>query len=176
VQYGLSGTFAYLLFTDAAHRPTPIDLFGLKFDLPLWITAAPLVYGLINFHMCRVIRQMTRMLRKDKQNAASMAIMAVQSVWFGNPFHNAARRKSLLIASPVYIILCGVVPFIFFTSQVVNEVYLQVVHDVVNNISATICNFAFAASIFILMEVLSDCKFRIRRVLIRSMSGERTVR
>jgi hypothetical protein len=108
IQYALSGTFVYLFVSGSIKDlGTLVDLFGLKFKLSLWITAAPFVYALINFHMCRVMKQMTRLLRRDRQNAAVMAIMAVHSVWFGNPFHNAAS-KNMLSRCVQYFILQSV--------------------------------------------------------------------
>src|SRR5262249_10572626 len=151
LQYFLSGTFAYLSITDAkGHADIPVDLFGLRFPLTLWITVAPLAYALINFHMCRLMRQMARLLRRDRKNAASMAIMAVQSPWFGNPFHTSVKSNISYI-SMSYIVICGVIPFMFM-AFVANEVYIKSEHTTMETILSSICNLAFAGSVFLLME------------------------
>jgi hypothetical protein len=167
VQYGLSGTFAYLLFTDALHHPSPIDLFGHKFELTLWITAAPLVYTFINFHMWRVIRQMMRLLRRDRKNAASMAIMAVQSAWFGNPLHNAVSKGLLSIGGLFYMTMIGMIPF-FYSMNVADNIFRKAEHSILDTISFVICNFIFVGSIFMLLfGALELCGSQIRKVLLR---------
>jgi hypothetical protein len=167
--------FIYLYVTDAFHDlSTPVDLLGLKFKLSLWITVAPLVYAFINFHMCRVMKQMTRLLRRDRQNAALMAIMAVQSVWFGNPFHNAASKSILSLCAVFYSVICLAIPFFVWPylagTVLVTEITRQVPVDNIAYLTwgVGVCNFALAASVFALWDVGFDqCRIQIRKALFR---------
>jgi hypothetical protein len=179
IQYALSGTFVYLYFTNAFRDlDTKVDLLGLKFKLSIWITAAPLVYALLNFHMCRVMKQMTRLLRRDRQNAALMAIMAVQSVWFGNPFHNAASKSFFSMCAVFYSITCLALPFFGWGYLAVTILATEIPRQVPGNGARYLlwgvgaCNVALLLSVLALWDIGFDqCRIQVRKALFRPALG-----
>jgi hypothetical protein len=166
LQYAFSATLLYFWTTDKWSQTNDrnTEIFGFQLSISLWAIAFPFVAATVNIHITRIIHQMTRMMRKNKRSSAVMAILAIQSVWFGNPFHSAIKRDILSIVPLFYMMATAVVPSVVVLLAGVNWPQQS---STVASIVAMLGSFLFIASLYCVLGAVEICRDQIRKVLLR---------